>query len=458
MVRKNAKKRSGGAQAAEDRIVNRLTKLALAQAAGSSKKKKTRAKNKPASNVTGFGNMLRSGGGAMGSLIGGFVPGGSEIGRKHGAHLGGLLSKFLGQGDYQVAQNSVLAGQIPGMHSNVQKVRVTHKEYIADVITGGANSFASAIYAINPGQSATFPWLSIIAQNFQEYSLKGLVFEFKSTSATGIASTTNVAMGSVIMATQYKANAAPFNNKQNMLEEYFSSDGRNYEDFCHPVECNPKENPYNVQYVRVGAVPSGEDVKTYDLGYFTIATSGFPGSNQVIGELWATYDVELLKPQLIQGLNAGTAYLHVWSSSNITAANPWGSPFVVVGNTGNASVSATTITFAQGVLDGNYMFILKWGTTVASFGAELVSYVTSSSTGVTALNALGGNGGTNISSVETFGATGSLGTNPNYFGSYSTFTVQPSPGVAPQFTVAAGVATNINSGELWMVQIPSANF
>jgi hypothetical protein len=39
-----------------------------------------------------------------------------------------------------------------------------------------------------------FPWLSNIAQNFESYKLRGLVFEFKSMSGDALTST-NTALG-----------------------------------------------------------------------------------------------------------------------------------------------------------------------------------------------------------------------------------------------------------------------
>ncbi len=149
---------------------------------------------------------------------------------------------------------------------------------------------------INPGDDATFPWLSGVASNFQQYRFKGLLFEFVSTSADALNST-NTALGTVVMATQYNVNRPAFVSKQEMEAYEFSCSTRPSASLIHPIECDPDETPMTHLYVRSGAVPSGEDARMYDLGKFQIATVGMQAA-ATIGELWVTYDIELLKPRL----------------------------------------------------------------------------------------------------------------------------------------------------------------
>ena len=59
-----------------------------------------------------------------------------------------------------------------------------------------------------------------------------------------------------------------------MINEYCSNEVVPMETMAHPVECDPKENPFNVQYVRTLAVAPGETQLMYDLGVTHVATSG----------------------------------------------------------------------------------------------------------------------------------------------------------------------------------------
>lgn len=430
--------------------------------------KAKRKRGKRQQSVGRLGVLLRNLGGLGGNALSSAVPalGALGVNGRNGWNLGASLSRWLGSGDYQLSSNSLVSaaksGQLAGMHSNSQSITVRHKEYIGDVITSGTpGAFQSQIYSLNPG-TQTFPWLSILAPNFQEYQWRGLVFEYKSTSATGIASTTNIAMGSVMMATQYRASAAPFISKLAMLEEFFSSDGKNYEDFCHPIECNPRENQNRVFYIRRDAVPLGEDIKTFDLGTFTIATQGFPGVSQNVGELWATYEVDLIKPQLLPGLSTSVLpYLHIWSSSAITAANPWGNPYVVINNSLSAAVTTTSITFPPGALSGNYNFSWALKTNGSALGESFYG-ITSTSVGVTLLTLWGNNVGANsvpntVSNTSVYTVPGG-GVN-SWVCINNAFNIVATPGVPIVFNVVAGsVIANMTSSDLIMVKVPDTAY
>jgi len=324
-----------------------------------------------------FGDALRLGGGALGGALGG------PVGGAYGHSLGDTISKWLGTGDYKVAANSITkrvangSPAIPLMHGSGQSIVVRHKEYITDIISSGtANTFqCSQAYALNPGLSSVFPWLSTIAQQFQEYTWKGIVFHYESTSGNSIAST-NTSLGTVMMGTQYKTTAPAFTNKQVMLNEYFTSDAKPSESFCHPIECDPKENPYNVQYVRGAAVPVGEDPKTYDLGAFYYASTGMQGTNVNMGELWVTYEVELRKP-VVTGEVAFYGDSSHFNGLTPTNLSPWGNGAITYGyNAIGVSATSTTLTFPLGAL-GNYQIdAIYSGPTVSTIWTPILTNCT----------------------------------------------------------------------------------
>jgi len=285
------------------------------------KKKKTRsARVRQEREVTRLGGALRAlgglGGGAVGSMFG-MGPAGGAL----GTSLGASLSKWLGSGAYTVARNSVLdrvdAGGIPAMHTNAQSVIVRHKEYLGPV-TGSTGFSVVNRYILNPGDVLTFPWLSGIANRFQEYRILGAVFHYVPTSGTAI-SGTNPALGSVMLQTTYRSSDTAPISKQEILNEYWSSESPPNEAFCHPIECDPKENPFNVQYVRSGTPPSGDSTLLYDLGVTNVAVQGQLATGNTLGDLWLTYEVELKKP--IVSSNATSHYRlfqGLWNGSIVT--------------------------------------------------------------------------------------------------------------------------------------------
>jgi len=234
--------------------------------------------------------------------------GGRSLSAMHQANSGDYLGamqagmKILGHGDYQLSQNSIVedmtASQVPVMHSAKESIRFRHREFVMEVYSpANVGVFTTTTFSLNPGLSTTFPYLSALAQQFQEYSFKGLVFEFKSTSAVAM-STSNIGMGTVALAAQYRADAPAFVNKVQMMNEMWAVDGKPSDTFMLPIECAPEECPMNVLYVRGnGLATTTDNVKFYDLAKVTLACTGIPVSEQLIGELWVSYDVEFYKPQ-----------------------------------------------------------------------------------------------------------------------------------------------------------------
>lgn len=302
--------------------------------------------------LTRLGTALRAfgtiGGGALGGLIGqGGV--GSSIGRS----LGATVSKWLGSGDYRVKSNTLLSpdGTIPSMHDNSQSVVIRHKEYLGEVKS--SQTFSTQMsYALNPGLSYTFPWLSDVASRFQEYRIRGMIFHYVPTSGNAVSST-NPALGSVMIQTSYRASDTDPASKIEVLNEYWASEAKPDTAFCHPIECSPDQNPFKTQYVRTGAVPAGDNVLFYDLGRTFICTSGMQTTGNPVGDLWVTYEIELRKPVLNSPINANN-YNAVYSCLTPTTTvyfNATTDPIL----TGNlpCTFANKTITFPKGVV-GKY--------------------------------------------------------------------------------------------------------
>lgn len=234
---------------------------------------------------------------------------GSSLGAHVGAWLGDkaqqLIKSVTGFGDYvkpawNPKQNSLLSmGQDPPIVKNSPEGNfiVRHREYLQDIITGTPGQFVVTSYKIQPGLQDTFPWLSVIAQNFEQYKLRGMIFEFKSTSADSLNST-NTALGEVIMATEYDSKKPDFASKVDMQNHQYAVAARQSSSMLHPIECAHPLSTLDTLYIRSGTVPEDADSRMYDFGNFQIATVGQQGSNVNIGELWVTYEVELLKARL----------------------------------------------------------------------------------------------------------------------------------------------------------------
>jgi hypothetical protein len=316
---------------------------------GKQNKVKAKSKAKPQS-VSAIGKALRSlggvGGTALGSLIG--VPG---AGGMVGNSLGAALSKWMGFGDYVVKSNSVVTRAstgIPMMHKEGQTVTIRHREFIAQV-KGSINFTVQDSYILNPGIAATFPWLSTVASSFQEYRFKGVVFHYIPSSGAAI-SGTNGALGTVMLQTSYRSNDIPPVSKTELLNEYWSGESVPADTFAHPIECDPNENPFNIQYVRTGDLPVGESSLLYDLGVTHLCTSGQQATGNTVGDLWVTYEVELKKPVVFSNVTSTYLTNNTWflspSSTALFSGTPTSAGNVTI--TGSPSSNALTILNIRG--------------------------------------------------------------------------------------------------------------
>jgi hypothetical protein len=289
------------------------------------------------------GNALRGIGAIAGGAIGGFTggPWGAIKGAATGSGLAGLASSLVGLGDYEgfpmppwakgLHQNSLLGLDVGGIgsgaaaqiiNSGTGPTIVRHTEYLGDVFS--SDEFLNAAYKINPGDQSTFPWLYKIARNYTQWEPRGIIFNFKSTSADALNST-NTALGTVIYATDYNAVAPPFSTKQEMENTEYYCATKPACSMRHPIECSPRENPQKIFYVRTGgALPDDADPRLYDLGVFQIGTVGSQAAANV-GELSVTYEIAFYKPRYDTSGVPSAAYLAVGADTTINNSNPMGS-------------------------------------------------------------------------------------------------------------------------------------
>lgn len=348
-------------------------------------KKSKRVKQKEREReVTILGSALRNLGAFGGSALGNFV-GQAEFGSRVGQGLGAMISKWLGSGDYKISSNSILrtGGNLPSMHSTKDGFVVRHKEFLTEV-KSTTDFTVAASFPINPAIASTFPWLSKIAQHFEEYEIKGMVYHYIPTSGYSVSSS-NPALGSVMLQTTYRANSPAPTGKMEMMNEYCASEARPADEFVHPIECSPKETPFSIHYTRTGALSSPDSPLMYDLGTTFLATSGCPAVGNIVGELWVTYEVVLRKPivalfTMPLGFNGNTSVgldsSHLFGTSFNTTFTNFPAPITFSGN---------TMTMGAGIIGTFLVVVGVSGGTANTFG-----YLSLTGSGSSAVNAFNG--------------------------------------------------------------------
>jgi hypothetical protein len=253
-------------------------------------------------------------------------------------------------------------------------VIIRHREYIADVIA--SPTFSNSVYNINPGLQGTFPYLSQVAAAFEMYKMRGLVYEFKSTSSDSVlSSNTSSALGVVAMATQYNSVANSFTSLLQLENHEFANASKPSCDFVHPVECKRSEIALAEQYVRSGTPPANADLRLYDVGVLNVAVSGSQATGGVLGQLWATYEVEFYQPlyatpfSILSDHSVNTA-ISTTAWFGTTHAFP-------PGDTLNAGLGPNSINFPNAVRDGTFMILARYdqGSAVAASAPTLATAV-----------------------------------------------------------------------------------
>jgi len=292
------------------------------------------------------------------------------------------LAKWIGFGDYRLKSNTMLTGcGRPNFTSKPGSIRFAWTEFV-NPITYSSSNFSLQNYLLNPGNSTLFPFLSTIATNFENFEFHGLIMHYDSTSSVAF-SGNSPAVGQVTMATDYDVIDANYAGIREMEVTLFATTEPPFDDQYHAIECkrgkNVMSNMYVQPYSQVAQFP--DDPRFSCLGNFQLATSGipYPGSGApVIGNLYVTYDVTLMKPQIATDATASFSQhmtvnnvSNVWSGFQLVAVNPAGSPTMTFSIAGTGTNSQMTVTVPAGQpFIGQYVISIQ-GLSATSFSASL---------------------------------------------------------------------------------------
>jgi hypothetical protein len=177
--------------------------------------------------------------------------------------------------------------------------RVTHEEYIRDITTSASGAYKLDRLQINPGILDSFPWLSQIAANYESYRFAKLEFKFKTSMPT-------TASGFVMYTPDSDPTEQSPTEKKIQLQMEHTKRCPVWNDMSLPIPVSRFLDRYKEYYVRDGPVNNQGvvDLKLYDACSLYISTEQvtLPGVFNTpvdIGELWVSYVVDLLHPQLI---------------------------------------------------------------------------------------------------------------------------------------------------------------
>jgi len=220
---------------------------------------------------------------------------------------------------------------------------------------------------INPGNSTLFPIFSQIAANYEMFRLKYLHFEYATESYMG--TTTAATSGKVIMVTNYDQSDPAFTDSTSAENYDHMVKGPPFISMRHTVmaKSGPRRGflPLADYFVNPSAnlaAPSGDSSqgKFYDIGLFQLITEGVGAFE--IGELYVTYEFDMIRPKNNSLLQSGVLIDHISSSgANATTAAPLGTAIV---HSATSTINYTVASTSTIVIPnpGYYMIVASWST------------------------------------------------------------------------------------------------
>jgi hypothetical protein len=320
------------------------------------------------------------------------------IGRSAGNLVGNIFKKIVGRGAYKVQKNSLqplyMGNELPAFGNITQGTRVVHREFLVNIVEPPNNNGAFTLinFRINPGLAASFPWLSNLAQNYQQYRIWGMIAEFRTNSSDVTISNSSIGLGTILMATDYDSVDANFVSKIQMMQSQYSTSLKPSLTNCHAFECARSATSEEILYTRSTNSPPNTDIRKYDLCNFQIATSGIPNSAsaQTLGELWFSYDIELIKPELSGGIVGADDISWKWQGDIKTnsGTNMFGNnPILLPGSSpGAPTLSGNVITFPPNTTGNFYMSYYCNGTATTVSSSPSISANSSNISGQTIFN------------------------------------------------------------------------
>jgi len=219
----------------------------------------------------------------------------------------GAASAYMGRGAYK--SNGLITGsastmpRMQNINDETGSLIVSHRERLMDVFAPADSGFHQDVFTVSPGIEKTFPWLSQIAANYEEYEMVQCVFEYDGHSLVGINDALEV-QGSLIMATQMNVKDKPFRDRHEMERFPHASKCAQHGSMAHGVECDPRKiQGDGHRYIRMGGLTKDEDARDFDHAKFSIGQFNTPAelTGKEIGQLFVYYTVKLMKPKISSG-------------------------------------------------------------------------------------------------------------------------------------------------------------
>lgn len=255
------------------------------------------------------------------------------------------------------AYSQGLRSSEPSVTGTFRSTNIKHRELVSSI--NGTSAFTvSQSLALNPGISATFPWLSSQAVGWEQYRFNSLRFCYYTRCAT-------TTTGSLLLVPDYDAaDSAPSSEQIASAYRDVVEEVPWVPNFVCTLDPKAMSSLLGRKYIRTGPLAANLDIKTYDSGNLFVCT--LDGTVTNWGKLWVEYDVDFFVPQLPPtGLSSLITSERIDGGLSVSKSAIFGTAPTLAGSQ-MATALSQTLTF---ILPGEYLVNL----TLSGTGLTLVS-------------------------------------------------------------------------------------
>jgi hypothetical protein len=170
-------------------------------------------------------------------------------------------------------------------------VRVRFRELITPSVGTTSNQFSvTNTFYLNPGLRDSFPWLSTLAQNFDQYMVHSLQIDYVNSAAATLS-------GFIYMVYDYDVDDGVPTTAQEMMNQL----GAVSCPLWQPVsmKCVPKAAMSLGPRRFIRTVMTDRELVTTDVAKLHMGFAAGSGATGVtLGQVWVSYDISLLVPQI----------------------------------------------------------------------------------------------------------------------------------------------------------------
>jgi hypothetical protein len=201
------------------------------------------------------------------------------------------------------------ADNVPQMHSGkTGSMRIRHREFTGQTLncplTAQQSVFSAIELFINAANPHMFPWLNVIAKQFQQFRFVGLSLEYRAVSGEGILGS-NPPLGQITISSNYDVYRPIITSVTEQRTEQYVNVCKPSQNMMAGIEC--KKSLLDLPFYRTRSEFDRAnfqfgDARFYHQGMITLSTSGvtipnpLPVNAYPLGEIWVSYDVELSQP------------------------------------------------------------------------------------------------------------------------------------------------------------------